>query len=93
MFESFPSASYGPLQLVQYVSLKVSSVKICGPVTFVQGSKCPTSYSVSSMYGPAPHGMMFCAAALEYSGSKLNGVPEQSAGLVFMNPFAADAIM
>jgi hypothetical protein len=37
--------------------------------------------------------MMFCARADEYSGWKLNGVPEQSAGLVFMNPLAAEAIM
>ena len=29
----------------------------------------------------------------EYSGSKLNGVPVQSNGLVFMKPFAAEAIM
>jgi hypothetical protein len=31
--------------------------------------------------------------AVEYSGWKLNGVPEQSAGLVFMKPFAPEAIM
>ena len=36
---------------------------------------------------------MFWARADEYSGWKLNGVPVQSAGLVFMNPLAADAIM
>ena len=40
-----------------------------------------------------PHGMMFCARADEYSGWKLNGVPVQSAGLVFMKPLAAEAIM
>src|ERR1700719_2995087 len=40
-----------------------------------------------------PHGMMFCARADEYSGWKLNGVPEQSAELVFMKPLAAEAIM
>ena len=40
-----------------------------------------------------PHGMMFCARADEYSGWKLNGVPEQSAGFVFMKPLAAEAIM
>ena len=37
--------------------------------------------------------MTFCAAAEEYSGSKLNGVPLQVVGLVFMNPLAAEAIM
>ncbi|HYB28965.1 MAG TPA: hypothetical protein VEF89_20300 [Solirubrobacteraceae bacterium] len=36
---------------------------------------------------------MLPGAALEYSGWKLNGVPEQSTGLVFMNPLAAEAIM
>ena len=36
---------------------------------------------------------MFAAFALEYSGWKLNGVPVQSAMLVFMNPFAAEAII
>ena len=40
-----------------------------------------------------PHGMMFCARADEYSDWKLNGVPEQSTGLVFMKPLAAEAIM
>ena len=40
-----------------------------------------------------PQGMMFCARAVLYSGWKLNGVPLQSNGLVFMNPFAAEAIM
>src|ERR1022692_2629624 len=45
------------------------------------------------MYGPIPHGMSFCARAVEYSGWKLNFVPVQSNGLVFMNPLAADAIM
>ena len=44
-------------------------------------------------YGPEPHGTVFWGFALEYSGWKLNGVPLQSTGLVFMNPFAADAIM
>ena len=83
-----------PWQLVQKVSLIVSlRARVCGPVTLVHGSKWPISYSVSSMYGPAPHGMRFCAAALEYSGSKLKAVPEQSTGLVVMNPFAAEAIM
>src|SRR5215470_9859563 len=37
--------------------------------------------------------MMFCARADEYSGWKLNGVPVQSAGFVFMKPLAAEAIM
>src|ERR1700729_581476 len=37
--------------------------------------------------------MTFCAAAEEYSGWKLNGVPSQVVGLVFMNPLAAEAIM
>ena len=36
---------------------------------------------------------MFCARADEYSGWKLNGVPVQSAGFVFMKPLAAEAIM
>src|SRR5580700_4612021 len=45
------------------------------------------------MYGPKPHGMTFCAAADEYSGWKLNGVPLQLLMLVFMKPFAAEAIM
>ena len=43
--------------------------------------------------GPDAPGMMFCARADEYSDWKLNGVPEQSAGLVFMKPLAAEAIM
>src|SRR5215470_17736661 len=37
--------------------------------------------------------MMFCARADEYSGWKLNGVPVQSAGFVFMKPLAAEATM
>ena len=45
------------------------------------------------MYGPIPQGMMFCGRAVAYSGSKLKGVPVQSNGLVFMNPFRAEAIM
>lgn len=36
---------------------------------------------------------MLFGAAVEYSGWKLNGVPLQSIGLVFMKPFAFDAIM
>ncbi len=40
-----------------------------------------------------PHGMMFRALAVEYSGWKLNLWPLQLNGLVFMNPLAADAIM
>ena len=59
----------------------------------MQGSKWPISNWVLMMYGPKPHGTMFCARAVEYSGSKLNGVPVQSNVLVFMKPFAADAIM
>jgi len=45
------------------------------------------------MYGPMPHGMRFCGRAVEYSGWKLNGVPVQSNGSVFMKPLAADASM
>ena len=37
--------------------------------------------------------MTFGAAAELYSGWKLNGVPLQSAMLVFMKPLAAEAIM
>jgi len=37
--------------------------------------------------------MTFRAAAEEYSGWKLNGVPSQVTGLVFMKPLAAEAIM
>jgi hypothetical protein len=59
----------------------------------VHGSKWPISNSVLMPYGPGPHGTLFCGFALEYSGWKLTGVPPQSAGLVFMNPFAAEAIM
>src|ERR1700721_1670143 len=40
-----------------------------------------------------PHGMTFCARAVLYAGWKLNRVPVQSNGLVFMNPFLAEAIM
>src|SRR5437764_9989653 len=40
-----------------------------------------------------PHGRMLAARAVEYSGWKLNLVPEQSNGLVVMNPLAPDAIM
>src|ERR1700722_20685563 len=40
-----------------------------------------------------PHGMTFCARAVLYAGWKLNRVPVQSDGLVFMNPFLAEAIM
>src|SRR5215475_7933462 len=40
-----------------------------------------------------PHGMMFLARAVEYSGWKLNLWPLQLNGLVFMNPLAAEAIM
>src|ERR1700735_740866 len=40
-----------------------------------------------------PQGMMFCARAEEYSGWKLNGVPAQVNGSVFMNPLRAEAIM
>ena len=39
----------------------------------------------------AAHGMTFAALAVLYSGWKLNGVPEQSAGDVEAKPFAADA--
>ncbi len=61
----------------------------------VHGSKWPISNSLLMLYAPNPQGMMLLAAALEYSGWKLNGVPGQvgSVGLVFMKPFAADAIM
>src|SRR5271166_3145809 len=45
------------------------------------------------MYGPMPQGRMFCARAVEYSGLKLNLVPLQLNGSVFMKPLAADAIM
>ena len=37
--------------------------------------------------------MTFRARADEYSGWKLNGLPLQLKGLVFMNPLAAEAIM
>src|ERR1035438_1174690 len=37
--------------------------------------------------------MMFLARAVEYSGWKLNGRPAQVNGLVFLKPFAAEAIM
>src|SRR5690242_10209228 len=57
------------------------------------GSKWPISNWVLMLYGPKPHGTTFWGFALEYSGWKLNGEPLQSAGLVFMNPFAAEAIM
>ena len=36
---------------------------------------------------------MLPGLAVAYSGSKLNGWPEQSLKFVFMNPFGADAIM
>ena len=45
------------------------------------------------MYGPMPHGMMFCARAVEYSGWKLNRLPSQLTGFVSMKPLAAEAIM
>ena len=72
--------SYGPSQLVQYVSVKAPTVRACGPVTCVHGSKWPTSYSVLMLYAPGPHGTMLLAAALEYSGWKLNGVPGSRSG-------------
>src|SRR6516164_6276167 len=40
-----------------------------------------------------PHGTILAARAVLYAGWKLNGVPVQSNGLVFMNPFLAEAIM
>ncbi|MDQ6842615.1 MAG: hypothetical protein M3025_09360 [Actinomycetota bacterium] len=64
-----------------------------GSLRLVHGSKWPSSYSVSTLYGPAPQGRTFRGAALEYSGWKLYGVPWQFARLVVMNPFAAEAIM
>src|SRR5262245_22341924 len=45
------------------------------------------------MWSPTPQGRMFRARAVAYSGWKLNGVPAQVNGLVFMNPFLAEAIM
>src|ERR1700746_353738 len=41
----------------------------------------------------AAHGTWFCFLAVLYSAWKVNGVPEQSAMLVFMKPFAALAVM
>ena len=41
----------------------------------------------------AAHGTWFCCLAVLYSAWKVNGVPEQSAMLVFMKPFAALAVM
>src|SRR5215472_8175404 len=45
------------------------------------------------MWSPTPQGRMFRARAVAYSGWKLNGVPAQVNGLVFRNPFLAEAIM
>src|SRR6516164_1214419 len=45
------------------------------------------------MWSPTPQGRMFRARAVAYSGWKLNGAPAQVNGLVFMNPFLAEAIM
>jgi hypothetical protein len=41
----------------------------------------------------AAHGTWFGCLAVLYSAWKVNGVPVQSAMLVFMNPFAALAVM
>ena len=41
----------------------------------------------------AAHGTWFGCLAVLYSAWKVNGVPEQSAMLVFMKPFAALAVM
>src|SRR5581483_2121893 len=45
------------------------------------------------MYGPKPHGRKLPAAAVLYSGWKLNGLPLHVVGSVFMKPFLAEAIM
>ncbi len=41
----------------------------------------------------AAQGMMLPLAAVLYSGSKLNGLPEQSLAEVVMKPLAPDACM
>ncbi len=73
--------------------MKVPRLNFAAPLTAVHGSKWPISNWLLIMYGPIPHGMMFCRRAVEYSGWKLNRVPVQLNGLVVMNPLAAEAIM
>ena len=62
-------------------------------VTELQTSEWPISCSISTPPSAAAHGTWFCCLAVLYSAWKVNGVPEQSAMLVFMNPFAALAVM
>src|SRR6266516_4355765 len=52
-------------------------------------SPCPISCSMSTPPSSAAHGTWLAFLAVLYSAWKLNGVPEQSALLVFWNPFAA----
>src|ERR1017187_3546327 len=62
-------------------------------LTDEQDSPCPISCCMSTPPSSAAHGTWFCCCALLYSAWKLNGVPEQSAMLVFWKPFAALATM
>src|SRR5215469_17153753 len=92
---SGPAAfSYGPLQWLYVPPVSAGSFGlVIGWLSDVQGSKWPVSNSVLMSVAIAAHGMMLPWAAVEYSGSKLNGVPEQSAIDVFWKPLAADACM
>ena len=69
------------------------NVNGCWFVTELQTSEWPISCCISTPPSSAAHGTWFCCLAVLYSAWKVNGVPEQSAMLVFMKPFAALAVM
>ena len=62
-------------------------------VTELQTSPWPISCSIRTPPSSAAHGTWFWILAVLYSAWKVNGVPEQSAMLVFMKPFDALAVM
>ena len=62
-------------------------------VTELQTSPWPISCCMSTPPSSAAQGTWLCCLAVLYSAWKVNGVPEQSAMLVFMKPFAALAVM
>ena len=87
--------------LVVVVSLSPPpKFRVPGSVTLVHGSQWPVSNSVEMFVCSAAQGITFPAAAVENSGWKLYGVPEQLAFTlpstmpwVLAKPFAADACM
>src|SRR5262249_10147448 len=58
-----------------------------------QTSACPISCCMSTPPCSAAQGTWFCCLAELYSAWKVNGVPLQVLGLVFMKPFLALAVM